>query len=110
MQRDSKPGLLELLPALPADRLPAGSIEGILARGHISIERLSWDLVDNEIDLVLRSQTSQTVLLKSPEAIDGIQVVRGKAKTTRASRGDDWRNLSLPKGEEVFLRVRLQGG
>ena len=56
----SEPGTLELLPALPP-ALAKGSVEGVLARGQVRIERLSWDVATGSLALTLRSAIDQEV-------------------------------------------------
>ena len=64
----SKPGVLDLLPGLPPEHLPKGSIEGMLARCAVTIERLAWDIPARTIELRLRSKTEQTVSIGGPWA------------------------------------------
>ncbi|MGJ8698223.1 MAG: glycosyl hydrolase family 95 catalytic domain-containing protein [Verrucomicrobiaceae bacterium] len=58
-------GELNLLPGIPEDQLPKGSIKGILARTGIVIDELSWDLPAKKITLTLTSKTDQSVKLTS---------------------------------------------
>ena len=59
----SEPGMIHLLPALPAEHLPTGTIQGVLARDGITIESLAWDMPAGEVALELRSAAAQTVRL-----------------------------------------------
>ncbi len=59
----SRPGRLDLLPALPAE-WPVGEIRGILGRGQITIDRLAWDKPAGTVQLTLRSAAAQTVTLR----------------------------------------------
>jgi len=59
---------LDVLPALP----PAwtkGSVEGILLRGQLKVERMSWDRHAGAITLVLASPINQTVTLRLPDGM-----------------------------------------
>ena len=59
---------LDVLPALP----PAwtkGSVEGILLRGQLKVERMSWDRQAGAITLVLASPVNQTVTLRLPDGM-----------------------------------------
>jgi len=58
-------GQLNLLPGIPEDKLPQGSIKGILARTGIIIHELSWDIPAKKITLSLTSKTDQTIRLSS---------------------------------------------
>lgn len=59
----SRPGRIELLPALPAE-WPQGEIRGILARGRITIDRLAWDRSAGKVHLAVTSGKPQTVALR----------------------------------------------
>lgn len=59
---------LDVLPALP----PAwdkGSVEGLLLRGQLKVERMSWDRQAGAITLVLASPINQTVSLRLPDGM-----------------------------------------
>lgn len=60
---DSGPGWIEVLPALPA-AWPQGEVEGLLCRGAITLERLSWQ--PGRATVVLRSRLEQTLELRAP--------------------------------------------
>ncbi len=59
----SRPGVMDLLPALP-EEWPAGEIRGILARGQIVINRLSWDRRVQTVRVSVTSSVDQTVKLR----------------------------------------------
>jgi alpha-L-fucosidase 2 len=67
---DSRPGHLEVLPALPS-AWPTGTVEGLPARGQILVERLAWD--PEQIHLRLSSQVPQTLRVAFP-ARTGVQI------------------------------------
>jgi len=60
----STSGVIELLPALPAE-LGKGCIRGVLCRGGVTVEELEWDVEAGSVIAVLRSRTSQTVKVRS---------------------------------------------
>jgi hypothetical protein len=60
---DSRPGHLDLLPALPAD-WHEGRIEGIRARGNIEIRSLEW--TRDSVKAVIVSPQSQTIEIHVP--------------------------------------------
>ncbi|WP_246277633.1 glycosyl hydrolase family 95 catalytic domain-containing protein [Phytohabitans rumicis] len=60
---DSQPGVVDLLPALPAG-LPTGAIHGVLCRGGVTIEELGWDT--DVLRVRLRSPVAQDVSVRSP--------------------------------------------
>ncbi len=59
----SRPGRIDLLPALPAE-WPQGEIRGILARGQITINRLAWDRSTGMVHLTLTSRKPQSIALR----------------------------------------------
>ncbi len=78
----SEPGRIRLLPAVPAD-WPDGSIEGVLCRGQVEVQRLEWNA--RQIVCTLRSAKEQTVTLAVPAAAD--------------------RKVSLPAAQPVTVRI-----
>jgi hypothetical protein len=62
----SRPGILDLLPALP-EAWPKGEIRGILARRQITINRLAWDKPAGTVHLKLTSGNQQTISLRLGE-------------------------------------------
>ncbi|MFF5013170.1 glycoside hydrolase family 95-like protein [Streptomyces sp. NPDC001165] len=50
----SRPGVLEILPALP-DQLAKGTITGVRARGRIRIHSFAWDLAARTATLPVTS-------------------------------------------------------
>jgi alpha-L-fucosidase 2 len=60
----SQPGLVKLLPALPA-RWLRGHAEGLRCRGGVAVS-LAWDLEAGEVEASLLSATAQTVRVKLP--------------------------------------------
>lgn len=59
---DSRPGRIELLPALPAE-WPAGRVEGVRCRGNIEVRSLRW--TPERVEAVLRSATGQAVEVRA---------------------------------------------
>ncbi|MBP7569745.1 MAG: glycoside hydrolase N-terminal domain-containing protein [Acidobacteria bacterium] len=100
----SDPGVVSLLPALPK-AWPSGTIEGVLCRGQIEVERLHWD--GKAIQAVLRSSVRQEVRLVAPGPIQAISVGNGSGAVVRPD-GPASRKLSLPAGVEVTVDVTLK--
>jgi hypothetical protein len=82
---DSRPGRIELLPAVPSD-WHEGRIDGIRARGNIEIRSLEWSR--DSVAAVLRSAESQTVELAVPGESEPrqIQLVAGRDTSVSARR------------------------
>lgn len=72
----SELGEIRLLPALP-EQWPEGSIEGVLCRGAIEIERLEW--TPETVDVTLRSKTKQSVNLELGESIKTVALPAGRS-------------------------------
>jgi alpha-L-fucosidase 2 len=101
----SQPGEIRLLPAVP-EVWPTGKIEGVLARGQIEIQELSWE--PGAIDVTLLSAIDQGVTLRAPSGIENVAGPAGgqAAGTERADRQDSIR-VRLPAGQPVRLRLTL---
>lgn len=54
----SRPGAIELLPALPAS-LEKGAIQGMLARTFVKVDELAWDIPARSADVSLTSLIKQ---------------------------------------------------
>ena len=67
---DAQPGWIELLPAWAAT-LPSGKIEGVALRGHVTLKKLEWNR--KNLSVVLNSQVSQTLQLKTPGEIKEVK-------------------------------------
>jgi GH43 family beta-xylosidase len=71
----SEPGLVSLLPAMPA-QLSQGSVDGLLLRGGITIDHMEWD--EGRVKAEITSVRDQQVTLQLPGDITRIRV-RGAA-------------------------------
>jgi alpha-L-fucosidase 2 len=101
MLADSMPGKIRLLPALPK-AWPKGTIEGVLCRGAIELNRLHWD--GDNVEVVMTATKDQEITLVLPRGIDtfksdGAMVADGPKSNERT--------LTLPAGNKVALSVRL---
>ena len=103
----SEPGMLQLLPALPAEQLPKGRIDGALARGAITVERLEWDMSKGKIEATLRSKETQTIEIMGPGIIKSLTVEKGKGEIITQFKDSGIWHLRLPSGEKVDIKVKL---
>jgi hypothetical protein len=92
----SRPGTIELLPALP-DSLPKGSIKGVMCRTEAEVESLAWDIKSQTVDLSVRSRKSQEIDL----------IVRYGIESATAPAGVI---IEPPKPGATHCRVRLPAG
>jgi hypothetical protein len=102
----SEPGLIELLPALPQDKFPRGTLRGVLARGGIVVEELHWNDRLGSVNVTLRSQKAQSVVLRF--GID-LRFVNAKdpkdSELVSSEKPGQWR-IELPADRSVRLRCR----
>ena len=102
----SRPGVLELLPALPG-QLTKGTITGVRARGRIRVHSLSWDLGARTVTASVTSDVDQTVTLISRR---GMASVTTTAPVAPSPIGPHARQLTLTAGQRTDVTVALQGG
>ena len=101
----SRPGVIEVLPALPPS-LIRGSINGMLAHTFARIDKLKWDMEARAVELTVTSVRKQDVTLI---ARYGIEEITAPAGVLAASwkRGTANCDLRLPAAKAVTLRLKL---
>lgn len=101
----SRPGIIEILPALPASMVK-GSIRGMLARTFARIDKLEWDMQTRTVDITITSLKKQDITLI---ARYGIENIKGPAGTIEESFKPGKANidLHLPENEPVELNVEI---
>lgn len=88
---DSRPGMLEVLPALP-DRFARGAVRGLASRAGVGVEELAWDLRAGTARVVLRSTVDRQVTLvcrRSPSLAAGrpVDLLAGRPATVDITLG-----------------------
>ena len=101
----SRPGVIELLPALPKP-LVKGSIRGMLARTFAKIDNLAWDMDARTVDLNITSLRSQDVMLIVRHGIEEIHAPAGILAEPLIP-GMATCDLHLSKSEPVHLQLRI---
>jgi len=101
----SRPGMIEVLPALPL-ALKKGSINGMLARTFARIDKLAWDMDSRSVDLTVTSFRKQTVALVARHGIEEINATTG-VLASALKTGEANVDLNLPENKAVSLRIRL---
>jgi alpha-L-fucosidase 2 len=101
----SRPGIIEVLPALP-ENLVKGAISGVLARTHARIDELAWDMNTRTVDLKITSARKQEVTLIARQGIDAIEAPPG-ILTSALQRGAADCVLHLPQGKPVTIHLTL---
>ncbi|HEY3379129.1 MAG TPA: glycoside hydrolase family 95 protein [Armatimonadota bacterium] len=97
----SKPGMLKLLPALPA-KWSRGQISGLRARGAIEVT-LAWDMTARTLNATLHAATAQDVQVQTPIAAAQIAT---ELPVAPSPYGAGWHTLTLPAGEPVAVQWR----
>ncbi|MBK8979001.1 MAG: glycoside hydrolase family 95 protein [Planctomycetes bacterium] len=101
---DSRPGSVRLLPALPA-AWPTGSVEGVLCRGQVTIQRLAWR--PGAIDVTLASGCDQRIVLQAPSVVAAVTPGSGPPPIMDAERGDRC-EVELTAGGVARFELRLR--
>jgi alpha-L-fucosidase 2 len=99
----SRPGVLEILPALPA-QLSKGTITGVRARGRIRVHSFAWDVPARTAALSITSDVDQEVTLISRP---GMASVTTSAPVTGSPLGGHARKVALTAGRRTDITVSL---
>jgi alpha-L-fucosidase 2 len=97
---DSRPGVIELFPALPR-RWARGRISGVRCRNRVTVAELVWDQERSSAHAVLRSDVDVTVSVRCPRAIgpisrgEPVAVVAGEPVRIEFALEADWTNGTL---------------
>ncbi len=101
----ARPGVLELLPALPVS-LIKGSINGMLAKTFARINNLAWDMEARTIDLTITSLKKQDVTLLVRYGIEEISAPGG-VLAAALQPGKANCDLHLPEKEPVEIHLKI---
>ncbi len=101
----SRPGVIEVLPALPPS-LTKGSINGMLARTFARINKLTWNMELRTVDLTITSVKKQEVNLIVRYGIEEISALAGILSSTY-KRGDANCKIHLPENKSVGIHLKL---
>ena len=88
---DSRPGTIELLPALPR-RWGRGRISGVRCRNRVTVAELAWDQERRSAHAVLRADVDVTVVVRCARASGPLR---------------DGEQVPVPAGEEVRIEFAL---
>jgi alpha-L-fucosidase 2 len=101
----SRPGVIELLPALPPT-LTNGSVKGLLVRTFAKVDDLTWNTGTGGVDVTITSRKKQDVTLIVRHGIESISATAGvlaaQPKTDASSC-----TLHLPEGKPVSLHLTI---
>jgi hypothetical protein len=101
----SRPGVIEVLPALPPS-LVKGSINGMLARTFARIDKLAWDMEARTVDITITSVRKQDIALIARYGIEAIAAPAG-VLVAKPQAGAANCDLHLPEGKPVEIHLKL---
>jgi hypothetical protein len=101
----SRPGVIEMLPALPPD-LVKGSINGMLARTFARINNLAWNMETRTVQLTVTSFRKQDITLMARYGIEEITASAG-VLAAPAKPGKTNCDLHLPERKPVTIHLKL---
>ncbi|HJZ41370.1 MAG TPA: glycoside hydrolase N-terminal domain-containing protein [Bacteroidales bacterium] len=101
----SRPGVIELLPALP-NTIEKGNIKGILARSFAKVDDLTWDLNAKTIDLTITSEREQDISLIVRYGIESLSAPEGVLEK-QPQKDSDSCILHLLPGKQVTLHLKI---
>ncbi len=101
----SRPGVIEVLPALPPS-LVRGSINGMLLRTFARLDKLTWNMNDRTVDLTVTSVRKQDVTLIARYGIEKISSSSG-VLAVKPQPGEAACDLHLPEGKPVEIHLKI---
>ncbi|MBP1638666.1 MAG: hypothetical protein H6Q17_249 [Bacteroidetes bacterium] len=101
----SRPGVIELLPALPPSLLK-GSINGMLARTFARIDKLTWNMDTRTVDVTITSLKKQDITLTARQGIEDITAPTGVLKSMPQNDKTHC-EIHLNEGQPVQLHIKL---
>ena len=101
----SRPGVIEVLPALPPS-LVKGSINGMLARTFARIDKLAWDMEARTVDVTITSVRKQDITLIARYGIEDISAPAG-VLAAALQKGKANCELHLPEKKPVEIHLKL---
>jgi alpha-L-fucosidase 2 len=101
----SRPGVVELLPAIPSS-LRHGIARGILCRTQAKVESLEWNLDNRKLDLTISSPVDQTLSLVVRRGIETLTADRTEA-LSNFHPGADYVTLHLVPGRSLTVHLTL---
>ncbi|MGW8888632.1 glycosyl hydrolase family 95 catalytic domain-containing protein [Streptomyces sp. NPDC055749] len=102
----TRPGLLEILPALP-EQLARGTIRGVRGRNRVLVESLTWDTAARTATVTLVSDLTQTVTFVCRRGITSLSTT---AAVGSSPLGGHARELSLTAGVRTQITVGMLTG
>ena len=101
----SRPGVIEVLPALP-EMLVKGSISGMLARTFARVDKLAWNMEARTVEMTVTSLRKQDITLIARYGIEEITASSGVLAAPLKRDAADC-TLHLPEGKAVTVHLKL---
>ena len=101
----SRPGVIELLPALPYT-LEKGNIKGVLARTFAKIDDMTWDMESKTVDVTITSLIDQDISLIVRFGIESVSAPGG-VLDKQVEKGSEKCVLHLTQGVPVTVHLKL---
>lgn len=101
----ARPGVIEVLPALPPS-LIKGSISGMLLRTFARLDKLAWDMEARTVDVTITAVRKQDVTLIARHGIEEISAPAG-VLAAPPRPGTATCDLHLPEGKPVEIHLAL---
>jgi len=101
----SRPGVIEVLPALPTS-LIKGSINGMLLRTFARLDNLTWNMDARTVDLTVTSVRKQDVSLIARYGIENISASSG-VLAAKPQSGEATCDLHLPEVKPVEIHLKI---
>ncbi len=101
----SRPGVIEVLPALPPS-LVKGAINGMLLRTFASLDKLEWNMDARTVDLTITSLRKQDVTLIARYGIQEISASSG-VLAAKPLAGEATCDLRLPERKPVEIHLKI---
>ena len=101
----ARPGVIEVLPALPPS-LVKGSINGMLVHTFARIIKLTWDMEARTVDIIIASVRKQEINLIARYGIENISAPAGVLAST-FKEGNANCGIHLPEKKPVEIHLKL---
>jgi hypothetical protein len=101
----SRPGVIEVLPALPVS-ITKGSMKGMLARTFARVDDLTWNMEAKTVDITITSRIVQEITLTARHGIRSISAPSGVI-TKQPAVDATTCTLHLPEGKPVAIHLQL---
>lgn len=99
----SRPGVLELHPALP-ETLRKGTIEGVRCRGQITVDTLTWDMENKTITGLLTSAKEQEITFLYRPGMETLEF-DGQPVTLQ---NETWMAMQLAANVQHTIRIKVR--